>query len=79
MTYVSLCSSITACSVVIRCEVEDVLKIVEVPEKEKWKTALLDVLLQDRAEMEKEARNIKRVNSHHHHYDSVYRPAAGYA
>ena len=51
------------CSKVCGTEVKDALKVVEVPEKEKWRTGLLDVLLRERAELERGAKDTKRVNS----------------
>ena len=39
------------------------MKAVEVPEGEVWRTGLLDILLSERAALEKEAKDVKRVNS----------------
>ena len=58
-------SSLTGfnCSEECGSEVRAALKVVEVPEGEVWRTGLLDILLSERAALEKEAKDVKRVNS----------------
>ena len=51
------------CSVECGLEVKAALKVAEVPEREVWRTGLLDILLQERADLEKEAKCTFRVNS----------------
>ena len=51
------------CSVECGLEVKAALKVAEVPEREVWRTGLLDILLQERADLEKEAKCTFQVNS----------------
>ena len=51
------------CSVESRATVKMALPVKEVPEKEEWRTGLLDILMRERAELEKEAKDTKRVNA----------------
>ena len=41
--------------------VRDALPKIEVPEKERWRTGLLDILLRQRADLEKEGKETKSV------------------
>ena len=51
------------CSVESRAAVKLALPVKEVPEKEAWRTGLLDILLRERADLEREAGDTKRVNA----------------
>ena len=51
------------CSVVCGSEVRAALKVVEVPEKEAWRTGGLDILIRERSTFEKEARDTRTVNA----------------
>jgi hypothetical protein len=51
------------CAVESGRAVKQALPVEEVPEKEAWRIGLLGTLLRERAELEKEAKDTKRVNS----------------
>ena len=43
--------------------VKRALPVTEVPEKESWRVGLLDILLRQRSELEKDGKDSKRVNA----------------
>ena len=60
LAYVSALTSLD-CATGGWLDIKAALPIKEVPEKEKWRLGLLDSLLKERAELEKEGRDTKRV------------------
>ena len=51
------------CTVESRAAVKRALPVIEVPENEVWRTGLLDILLRERAGLEKEGQDTRRVNA----------------
>ena len=62
LTYVSAITGLN-CSSAGKLEIKAALPVKEVPESERWRLGLLDSLLSERAALEKEGQDVKRVVS----------------
>ena len=62
LAYVSAITGLS-CSSAGKSEIKAALPVKEVPESERWRLGLLDSLLSERAALEKEGQDVKRVVS----------------